>query len=60
MPPKGAQYIGDGVYVWQDPLDALQIWLGTEREGGWQVIALEWSVYDQLVAFANSVWKRDA
>lgn len=48
-------YLGDGVYA---SFDGGKIWLRTEREQGWHVIALEPQVFTALVEYAKeiSVW----
>ena len=45
-------YIGDGVYA---SFDGYQVWIRTQREGGWHEIALEPAVYDRLREYARSV-----
>lgn len=45
-------YLGDGVYA---SFDGYQIWLRTERENGWQSIALEPSVYSALTEYVKAL-----
>lgn len=45
-------YLGDGVYAAHD---GYQIWLGTERDGRWETIALEPGVYDRLIDYAKRI-----
>lgn len=50
-----SEYIGDGVYAHVDEMG--QIWLQTERGiGNIHEIALERSVFEALIKFANWKW----
>ena len=46
--------LGDGVHAALD--EAGQIWLRTQRESGWHEIALEPSVWANLVEYVARVW----
>lgn len=53
-PPENAPqtYLGDGLYAW---FDGWHIWLGTERDGRWESVALEPRVFRELMRFAGGV-----
>lgn len=53
-PPKDAQHIGDGVYVWHD---GYQFWLATQRDFRWESIALEPSTLIRFVRYIED-WHR--
>jgi hypothetical protein len=46
-------YLGDGVYA---SFDGYQIWLAVNHHEN-TVVAIEPKVMDQLLAYANRVWK---
>jgi hypothetical protein len=46
------EHIGDGVYV---SSDGYHIWLRTTRENGWHEIALDETVFSELVEYASRV-----
>ena len=48
------EYLGDGVYA---TCDGSYIWIKTERENGWHMIALEPEVLDALNAYADRLRK---
>ena len=49
------EYLGDGVYA---SFDGYQIWLRTEREAGWHVIALEPPVWTALEGYMRRLRER--
>lgn len=49
------QYLGDGVYA---SFDGFQIWLAVNHHTN-KVVAIEPKVMDQLVHYANSIWKKE-
>ena len=48
------EYLGDGVYA---SYDGWYIWLRVERDGRNEKVALEPSVYDALINYANQTFK---
>lgn len=57
MSDQRESYIGDGVYA---SFDGYQIWLRTDRDGVQHRIALEPSVFNELVLYANALRRREA
>lgn len=55
MDQEKRAYLGDGVYA---SFDGYQIWLTTERDGREIAIALEPSVMNALIGYADQVFDR--
>ena len=49
-------YIGDGVYATHDAWG--MILLRTERDGHWELIALEPNVFEALTRYRDAMWLR--
>jgi hypothetical protein len=47
-------YLGDGCYA---SFDGFQIWLRAPRAEGDHLVALEYTAFDRLMTYGQSIWR---
>lgn len=45
---QNPRYLGDGVYAWDE---GYYIWIGTQRDNGWETIALDTNTFQALINY---------